>query len=464
LFTRILIPDVILTLWVALALWSFLRLLEPDERRPLLWSVLLGASLAAGVLTKGLLALVTPVGAALLYLALTRQLFAAAAWRRLRPLAVSGVFLLIAAPWYVLATLRNPPYFDFTLAGWPVEYRGFFWRYFVSEHLLRYLGLRYPRDYNTVPRLRFWLLHLVWLFPWSVYFPAAARLSYHPSDRAGRVHLLALCWAGFLLVFLSFSTTQEYYSMPLYPALALLAGSAMAQGGVWVRWGTRAAAAIATMAALAALFLWLQVRSVPAPGDISAALAQNPEAYTLSLGHISDLTLKAFAYLKLPLLIAALGFALGALGAWALAAPRSFLALALMMVLVAHGARFALVTFDPYLSSQPLAATLRASPPGEMIVDKEYYAFSSVFFYADRTGLLLNGRVNQVEYGAGAPGAPNFFLDDPALRNLWSSPKRYYLFAVPESVPRLTRLLGENQLHVVRASGGKYLYSNQPVP
>ncbi len=464
LFTRILIPDVILTLCVALALWSFLRLLEPDEKRPLLWSVLLGASLAAGVLTKGLLALVTPVGGVLLYLALTRQLFSSAVWCRLRLLSTLGVFLLLAAPWYVLATLRNPPYFDFTLQGWPVEYRGFFWRYFVSEHLLRYLGRRYPRDYNTVPRLQFWLLHLVWLFPWSAYLPAAARLSYRPSDRAGRTRLLALCWVGFLLVFLSFSTTQEYYSMPLYPALALLAGSAMAEGGPWVRWGTRAAAAIATAAALAALLVWFQVRSVPAPGDISVALTQNPEAYTLSLGHVSDLTLNAFAYLKVPLLIAALAFALGALGAWNFAIPRSFLALALMMVLLAHAARLALVTFDPYLSSRPLAIALQASPPGEMIADKEYYAFSSVFFYADRTGLLLNGRVNQVEYGASAPGAPNFFLDDSTLRNLWSGPNRYYLLAVPESVPRLTQLLGESTLHVVRTSGGKFLYTNQPVP
>ena len=34
----------------------------------------------------------------------------------------------------------------------PGEYRGFFWFYFFNEHLLRFLNLRYPRDYNTVPR------------------------------------------------------------------------------------------------------------------------------------------------------------------------------------------------------------------------------------------------------------------------------------------------------------------------
>ena len=137
---------------------------------------------------------------------------------------------LIAAPWHVLATLRNPPYFDFTMHSERGSYHGFFWFYFINEHLLRFLNLRYPRDYNTVPRLYFWLFHLLWLFPWSVYFPAALKLSYRDADRASRMRLLALCWAGFMLVFFTFSTTQEYYSMPCYPALALLLGSAMASG------------------------------------------------------------------------------------------------------------------------------------------------------------------------------------------------------------------------------------------
>ena len=55
----------------------------------------------------------------------------------------------------------------------------------MNEQVLRFLNLRYPRDYNTVPRVYFWLFHLIWLFPWSVYFPAVAKLSFKPLDRAG---------------------------------------------------------------------------------------------------------------------------------------------------------------------------------------------------------------------------------------------------------------------------------------
>ena len=64
-------------------------------------------------------------------------------------------------------------------------------------------------------------------------------------DRAGKTRLLALCWIGFILVFFTFSTTQEYYSMPCYPAMALLLGSAIAAGGKWVWRGTRALTVIA---------------------------------------------------------------------------------------------------------------------------------------------------------------------------------------------------------------------------
>ena len=92
-----------------------------------------------------------------------------------------------------------------------------------------------------------------------------------------------------MLVFFTFSTTQEYYSMPCYPALALLLGSAMAAGGDWVRCGTRVLCGYpACCGSRRRYALLFAVRNVPAPGDISAALSSNPGAYTLSLGHMED--------------------------------------------------------------------------------------------------------------------------------------------------------------------------------
>jgi 4-amino-4-deoxy-L-arabinose transferase-like glycosyltransferase len=464
LFTRILIPDAALTLAITVGLWSLQRALEEDEAHPRGWALLLAASLGAGLLLKGLIAVAFPAGAALLYLGLTRQLFARRTWQRLHPFSGLAVILLIAAPWHVLATLRNPPYFDFTMRSQPGHYHGFFWFYFLNEHLFRFLNLRHPRDYNTVPRWWFWLSQLVWLFPWSVFLPAAARLSYRPADRAGRVRLMALCWIAVVMGFFTLSTTQEYYSMPIYPALALLIGSAMAGESRWLEVGRRIVAAIVTVCALAAGVVLYLVRNVPAAGDISTALSRNEELYTLSLGHMADLTLTSFAYLRTPLALAALAFAGGAVGLWFLRSRRAYLSLAVMMVVFLHAARLAMVTFDPYLSSRPLAEALKNAAAGELIVDGAYYAFSSVFFYTNRRALLVNGRTANLEYGSYSPEAPQVFIGDRDLERLWESPKRYYLLALGEEVPRLEKNLGKERLQLVREAGGKFLFTNQPLP
>ena len=460
LFTRILIPDVILTLTITLAMWAFLRVLDDAEEHPRRWAAVLAASIATGLLLKGLIAAVFPVATAVIYLAVNGKLFDAATWRRLRPFSGLAILLVIAAPWHILATLRNPPYLDFTMKSEPGHYHGFFWFYFFNEHVFRFLNMRFPRDYNTVPRVYFWLFHLLWLFPWSMFLASLGKLSYKAVDRAGRTRQLALIWVGFILTFFTFSTTQEYYSMPCYPALALLLGCAIASG-IWVKLGLRLVGTLAGLAAAACGGLWFHVRNLPAPGDISNALTQHPEAYTLSLGHMGDLTLESFAYLRAPLLVAGLAFAIGAVGAWAFKKQRALLALAVMMVLFFHAARMALVVFDPYLSSRPLAEALVRAPKGTLIVDNQYYTFSSVFFYANTRALLLNGRVNNLEYGSNAPDAPKVFIEDKDFARLWAQPERYYLLVEKPSLARIEGLVGRAALHVVAESGGKFLLANR---
>ena len=456
LFTRFQIPDATLTLTITVALWSLLRALEDDEPHPARWAHAMWASIGVGLLLKGLIAAVFSIAAGLLYL-----FFAKRDWRRLRPVSGLALLLAIAAPWHILATLRNPPYFDFTMHSEAGSYHGFFWFYFINEHVLRFLNLRYPRDYNTVPRLYFWAFHLLWLFPWSAFLPGAFEGGVRPVDRASRVRLLALCWIGFILVFFTFSTTQEYYSMPCYPALALLIGAGMARGGKPVLYGARAVAVVATLALIVIIAILIAVRGVAAPGDIASALNQNPDiyaAYTLSLGHMTDLTLKSFAYLRVPLGVAAIAFLVGAVSA----CRKSMIGIALMMAIFFHAARLAQVTFDPYLGSRGLAEALNAAPPGKLIVDDQYYAFSSVFFYSNRTALLLNGRVNNIVYGSYAPGAPDVFLDDMGFARLWNSHDPYYLVAAAPALPRFEKLVGKERLYVVLASGGKFLLCNQP--
>jgi len=146
LFTRILIPEAILSLLVACSLYCFLTALEYDSRP---WRWYAGyACLGLAVLTKGLVALVVVGLAAVAYMIVSGD------WRRWREFHLPTgllLFFAITAPWHILAGLRN---------------QHFFWFYFVNEHVLRFLGQRYPKDYNRLPAGLFWGLHLIWLFAW----------------------------------------------------------------------------------------------------------------------------------------------------------------------------------------------------------------------------------------------------------------------------------------------------------
>ncbi|MCS7079880.1 MAG: glycosyltransferase family 39 protein [Chloracidobacterium sp.] len=471
LFTRILIADVLLTLSIALALWAFLRATDLEEVRPRCWSAVVAISLAAGFLFKGFIGLIFPLAAIALYALVTGQWRQRDLWQRLQPATTAVIVLSLILPWFVAATVRNPPWFDFALTSEPGKYRGFFWFFVFNEHVLRFLGRRYPRDYNTVPRLWFWLSHLVWFFPWSLFLPGVARLrlTRRPANRAERLTLLAVVWIGFVMVFFSFSTTQEYYSLPIYPAVALLLGAALTKDGRFQTiacWTTSVTAGLAALVAAALLIVnW----NTPTPGDIAQALAKSTDVYavyTLSLGHLGDLTVRSFAYLRLPLTLAAVAFLIGAVGVHVLQRRTIWPPITAMLTLLLVAARIAMTTFDPYLGSYPLAQALVAAQrthPGRVVVDNQYYAFSSVFFYANLQGaLLLNGRTTNLEYGSYAPGAPDVFLDDKQFVALWRTPERAYLLVEDVHLPRIERLVGATALYPVAASGGKFLLCNQP--
>ena len=274
---------------------------------------------------------------------------------------------------------------------------------------------------------------------------------------------MALCWIGFVMVFFTFSTTQEYYSMPCYTAMALLLGSAMALDNVWVRRGTRVLTVICGLAAVISFVLVFMVWNLPTPGDISVSLTKHPEAYKLSLGHIEDLTLHSLAYLRVPLLIAAIAFLAGTIGTIKVTGQRAFLATALMMVLFYHAAKLALIGLDPFLSSRALATELMKSPPGDLVIDHHYYTFSTVFFYTNRTAYLLNGRFNNMVYGSYAPGAPDVFLDNAQFKARWMEPRRCYIVAKQDAYDRLEKTVAPAALTVVARSGGKLLLTNQPL-
>ena len=469
LFTRILIPDVTVGLWIGLGLYFFLDGWQ-SEKPSLLSCWGLAATIGLNVLTKGLIGVVFPCAIIFVFLLMARDL---RHLLKLRLFSSTIVFLLVAAPWHILAALRNPP------AG---SAKGFLWFYFVNEQILRYLGKRYPVDYGTVPIVLFYGLLLLWFLPWSTFFPQAlAQVRLRLPRIAGvrrstdAVLLLLFCWAAVILLFFSFSTRQEYYLAPALPALALLLGYWLAReseaqiGSPIARAGRLSATVLLLLGLLiAAITGTLAVISHP-PGEgteLFDLLSKNTEAYVLSLGHFLDLTGGAMSFFRGPLIGTALGFLLGTLLNWYLRRRGERVlanwALVGMMVVFLQCAHMALWVFSPVLGSKPLAAAiLKQLKPGEQIVsDREYSYTSSVNFYTKQQELILNGRVNGLWFGSLFPDAPQIFLDDASFAELWAGPQRVYLVtALPERKEYLGKIAPSYE---IAHAGGKFVYSNRP--
>ena len=190
------------------------------------------------MLTKGLVAIVFLFATLSIFLLLTGEW---RRWRLLHPFTGLALFLAIAAPWHILAALRNPAVPMPANSGFP-SHAGWTWFYLYNEHFARFLGTRVPRDYNKLPAALYWVLHIVWLFPWSLFAPAAIAVAWRERHRLrdsnwlsfrrkrfpARSVLLLLIFSAIILGFFSLSTNQEYYTFPVYLPLLLLTAAALA--------------------------------------------------------------------------------------------------------------------------------------------------------------------------------------------------------------------------------------------
>jgi hypothetical protein len=472
LFTRVLWPDVMLTLFITMALYCFCRANEePDAARYVYGIYLFGAF---AVLTKGLVGAAFPAIIIFAYLLITRDLRKLV---RLRLFTGALLFLAVAAPWHIAAGLSNPGSLMVGVPS-PVQGRGFFWFYFMNEHLLRYIGKRYPTDYDTVPLPLFLGLHVVWLFPWSIFLPLAIKeipRRMKNLDREARVALFLVVWAALVIIFFCFSTTQEYYTMPSYPAFALLIGFALAKAESRAREAGSRSLLIFSQGALALLGVvvfaagmvafWL-TRDISVDGGISQTLTRNPEAYALSLGHVLDLTPRSVAALRTPIVGTALAFLLGGGTAFFLRLKQKHLAsnvsLAVMMAAFFFFAHMSLAEFGPYLSSRALAEAIdRQYKQGDTIViNGEYEGGSSINFYTRKMVYILNGRAANLEYGSYFEDAPRIFLDNQEFSRLWNGSSRVFIHADSQDLDHLTDLAG-GPVFTFAESGGKLILTNQ---
>jgi 4-amino-4-deoxy-L-arabinose transferase-like glycosyltransferase len=527
LYTRFFIPDILICLWLTLAIHAFLIALERLQHRvrhvsplrhgfaatdfqtsALLPCLAFAAATALNLLTKGFIGLVFPIGFVLLYLAITRQL---RLLLKLHLIPSILVFLAIAAPWHILAALRNPAIDLPAGLGLPAR-AGWAWFYLYNEHIARFLQRRIPHDYGQVPVWLFWLLAALWLFPWTAFLPAAIaqhiralRPHYQNAVIPGNARnlrilqsslppsphdppetaLTLLLWAAVVLLFFTFSARQEYYSLPALPALALMAGGLLARAECMSRgiadpaanrsalqWHLWLLVPIGSLAAAIALFF-----AVSAPhtdSEIATLLAQGGN-YNLSLSHIFDLTGAAMGLFRAPLV--AVGLSMTAIGPLTYLLRRSgrtyaanltLAAAATCLLLCVHEG---LVRFYPTLGSKELANAIlkaqrstengqRTTAPDLILIDGELTAGSTLLFYTHQPVHVVDARINGLWYGSFWPDAPALFETDTTLHQLWPGPRRLFLLTY-HTTERTADLARFGTVHTLAAAGGKSILTNQ---
>jgi 4-amino-4-deoxy-L-arabinose transferase-like glycosyltransferase len=455
LFTRFIIPESILSFFLLIALYGLISCLEDNRPSRIYWA---WGGVALALMTKGLIAPVFFAGAAIPYLLLTGQW---RRWRALKPVTGLLLFLVIAAPWHIACGIINHDY------GHPVgnhptvgNVHGFFYQYFINEHVLRFFNLRYPHDYNKMPFAWYWLAHLVWIFPWSLFLPAVVVTAWktrrtwlqHLGHEAGQtvdfyldnamredvasyvvrlkfrvrtIWLLSL-FTAWTLIFFSISTNQEYYTFPVWPPLLILIAGVIAdietnrgaEGGrptIGTAWLTGAQGFFAVIGVLAAATLswglWTS-RGLPFVPDVGTLLAHRAVGdYTLSMSHLFDLTGASFAALRLPAAIAAFALLIGPVAGWLLRLKKKHIAstvsVALAMTVFLIAAHIAFARFEPMLSSKQLADAIiaKGSPADTLIIFGEQSSGSSVIFYTNaffhsRPALLVVPRCGQHSEGS----------------------------------------------------------------
>lgn len=390
--------------------------------------LLLYASMALATLSKGFIGFLVTGAVMFLWLLVFNQ------WKRLLPLhLVSGalLFLVIAAPWHVLAAQHNETWFH---------------RYVIFEHFERFLTTAASR---TGPPYYFVGIVIAGLLPWTGFlWPAtrdAVRGGWSRRDENATAWFL-VTWAAFVFFFFSISKSKlPPYILPIFPALAVLIGSWLARVASEAGGAARLRVGLGVFSFLNGLLAVALCMAVVRP----ALVKLTPE--------------RALA-LQVPAFSMAAALILGGIFAPWLAKTRGVRAAVVGIAATMAVFLFALQFAAPNInkpSAKPLAEIVRDhAKPGDRVL--HYHEFFHNFtFYAERVVdvVAFKGELELEEDAAAR--ASGRFMDEASFRRYWSESGRVFAVARRRDIKELFadttfryHLLGETAEH--------YLFSNQP--
>ncbi|MDL2263772.1 phospholipid carrier-dependent glycosyltransferase, partial [Synergistaceae bacterium OttesenSCG-928-I11] len=200
------LTDMPLSCFLTLAMASFYADVRLGGRR---YRLLFYVAMALGTLTKGLVAIVLPMGVVFWYIVLGRK------WSLVRRLFyIPGIlaFFGLVVPWFYLVCRENPDFFHF---------------FFIQEHFLRYatqMHDRYEPFWYFVPIL------LAGTMPWTPclfgLLGKKSALRKPETPQAKDANLFLLLWFGVVFLFFSASGSKLIpYVVPCLPPLSILMAS-----------------------------------------------------------------------------------------------------------------------------------------------------------------------------------------------------------------------------------------------
>ncbi|MFZ2315157.1 MAG: phospholipid carrier-dependent glycosyltransferase [Gammaproteobacteria bacterium] len=411
--------DLPVTLFLAASLYAFLSGVQQPpsmKRRLLLWGC--GAAAALAVLTKGLIGLVFPGMIIAAWIACTRQ------WRLLLKLYLPStliVFLLIAAPWHYLVSIRNPEFFYF---------------YFIEQHFLRYTTMdvgHYQPVWFFLPTL------LAGFFPWIVFLPQSLTLAIRRVfNKSGQyqTELFFLLWAILVFVFFSFSKSKLIpYILPVFPPLAILTARYLVNGIQYSMKGIKIGyACLAVFAILFMVGCYLFTRNSPLPNPTLATFYLSLASGILLIGSGISCSYACRNTLK--------AIILTIVTTWLFLAT-------LMACFPAIDAR----------SIRPLTTILLPilKPENEVITLNQYY--QDLPYYLNRTVSITNWR-NELTYGLQHQAAP-WMINDAEFWQRWHSDKRVFVILSRDELEKLRHLHPKTPVYILGKTINNALITNQ---
>ncbi|MHB1046922.1 MAG: glycosyltransferase family 39 protein [Thermoanaerobaculia bacterium] len=422
---RIVLIDPLLTAAQTAAVLAFAALQEADSngRRGRGLAAGFAVAVAAAVLLKGLVGVLLPGGAVVLWS------FATGRWgpfrRLVSPLPVA-IFLLLAVPWHVAAALREPEFLRF---------------YFVREHFERFLLPNHHRP--GAP----WYFLAVIAGGFLPFTPLLGRLRLVWPGR-GRARWAArpletFLWIWIVLVVAFFSLSRSKlipYVHPVFPSLALLMAVAVTRDekGNTLRTAER----------------WILAGFL---GLLGAGAAW--------IGAIDDLGIPGVAAPALVLSGALLaGFVLILLGT-AIAPERGLHIASAAWLLCLGGFLLPLPSFARWQGTWPISeAIARNRRPGDLLVQRGDYLESVPFYARQVTPLSRIGPGSELTFGRGLDRS-GIFQSDEEFERLWNGSRRVLAVLHRDVLAEWNAEPGRRHRHLLLAEAhrGRYvLVTNDP--